>query len=111
MADKERVLKSGQLTLSRLLFLAIVGGLVVAMVYFGGVWLSIGYWLITLAICGVLFLVAVDYGAGADKASLTAEPAQAGARLDAEPRAAAETAVSREARVRRRTTRTAKRRR
>jgi hypothetical protein len=111
MAEKDRIIKSGQFTFSRLLFLAAAGGLVVAMVYLGGVWLSIGYWVITLAICGVLFLVAIDYGTSMDKVSLTTEPAQVGASLDGETPAETTATISREARARRRTTRPAKRRR
>jgi hypothetical protein len=111
MAEKDRLIKSGQFTFSRLLFLAAVGGLVVAMVYLGGFWLSIGYWVITLAICAVLFLVAIDYGISLEKVSLTPEPAQVGARLDAETPAETAATISRETRARRRTTRPAKRRR
>ncbi len=111
MAEKDRVLKSGQFTFSRLLFLAAVGGLVVAMVALGDIWLNIGYWVITLAICGVLFLVAIDYGTHIETVPLTSEPAQVRANLDAQTPAAGEATLTREARARRRTTRPAKRRR
>lgn len=55
MAERDKVIKSGQLTLPRILFLAVVGGVIVFTVYAGGVYLSIGYWLLTVAICGLLF--------------------------------------------------------
>lgn len=79
MAERDKVIKSGQLTLPRILFLAVVGGIIVFTVYAGGIFLSLGYWFITLAICGLLFLIAIDYGVKMDKVSLTVEPAQAAA--------------------------------
>jgi hypothetical protein len=77
MAERDKVIKSGQLTLPRILFLAVVGGVIVFTVYAGGVYLSIGYWLLTVAICGLLFLISIDYGVKMDKVDLTAHPAQA----------------------------------
>jgi hypothetical protein len=71
MAERDKVIKSGQLTLPRLLFLVVVGGLIVFTVYKGGVFLSIGYWLLTLSICGLLILIAIDYGVSMDKIALT----------------------------------------
>jgi len=62
MAEKDRVIKSGQLTLPRLFFLALVGGIVVMTVYAGGIFLTIGYWLLTISICVLLYLIAIDYG-------------------------------------------------
>lgn len=59
---EDRLLKRGQLTLPRLLSLAAIAGVVVAAVSLGGVWLTIGYWVITLGFCLLLFLVATDYG-------------------------------------------------
>ncbi len=79
MAERDKVIKSGQLTLPRILFLVVVGGIIVFTVYAGGVYLSIGYWFLTIAICGLLFLIAIDYGVKMDKVNLTAEPAQAAA--------------------------------
>ena len=83
MAERDKVIKSGQLTLSRLLFLAAVGGIIVFTVYSGGVFLSIGYWLLTLAICVLLYLIAIDYGVKMDKVDLTSQPLQAAAGPDA----------------------------
>ena len=59
---EDKLLKRGQLTLPRLLSLAAIAGVVVAAVSLGGVWLTIGYWVITLGFCLFLFLIAIDYG-------------------------------------------------
>ncbi len=64
----DRLLKRGQLTMPRLLSLAAIAGFIVASVWLGGVWLTIGYWAITLAFCLLLFLIAIDYGVEMDKA-------------------------------------------
>src|SRR5580765_8779751 len=77
MAERDKVIKSGQLTLPRILFLAVIGGIIVFTVYAGGVYLTIGYWGLTIAICGLLFLIAIDYGVKIEKVSLLAEPAEA----------------------------------
>ena|SRR5262249_21711132 len=112
MAERDKVIKTGQLTLPRILFLAVVGGVIVATVALGGIWLSIGYWLLTLSICGLLFLIAMDYGVQMDRVDLSAQPAQIAATSG--PAAATEgarpPAVS-EVRAKRRSSRPAKRRR
>ena len=82
MAERDKVIKSGQLTLPRLLFLVVVGGVIVFTVYAGGVFLSIGYWLLTLAICGLLYLIAIDYGIKMDKIDVAGQPVQAAATPD-----------------------------
>ena len=113
MAERDKVIKSGQLTLPRILFLAVVGGIIVFTVYAGGVYLSIGYWFLTIAICGLLFLIAIDYGVKMDKVSLTAEPAQAAA-ASSESTSATTPSLKPtlgEARPKKRTSRPAKRRR
>jgi hypothetical protein len=113
MAERDKVIKSGQLTLPRILFLVVVGGIIVFTVYAGGVYLSIGYWFLTLAICGLLFLIAIDYGVKMDKVNLTVEPAQAAAASPQSLNTATlslKTATS-EARPKKRTSRPAKRRR
>ena len=79
MAERDKVIKSGQFTIPRLAFLLLIGVILWAIVFFGGVFLSIGYWGLTIAICGLLFLIAIDYGVRMDKVSLTVEPAQAAA--------------------------------
>ncbi|MEK6322606.1 MAG: hypothetical protein AABN33_13100 [Acidobacteriota bacterium] len=79
MAERDKVIKSGQITLPRILFLALVGGIIVFTVYAGGVYLSIGYWFLTLAISGLLFLIAIDYGVKMDRVDLSVQPVQAAA--------------------------------
>ena len=76
MAERDKIIKSGQLTVPRILFLVVVGGLIVFTVYAGGVFLSIGYWGLTLAICVLLFLIAIDYGVSMEKVSLATQPAE-----------------------------------
>lgn len=112
MAERDKVIKSGQLTLPRILFLAVVGGIIVFTVYAGGIFLSLGYWFITLAICGLLFLIAIDYGVKMEKVNLTVEPAQAAAAA-IEPAGAVPTLKTTlgEPRPKKRASRTAKRRR
>jgi hypothetical protein len=83
MAERDKVIKSGQLTVPRILFLAAVGGIIVFTVYAGGIYLSIGYWVITLAICVLLFMIAIDYGVKMDKVDLSAQPIQATAAAEA----------------------------
>ena len=112
MAERDKVIKSGQLTLPRILFLALIGGIIVFTVYAGGIFLSLGYWFLTLAICGLLFLIAIDYGVNIEKVSLTAEPAQAAAAI--EPSSAASPTLKTtigDPRTKKRTSRPAKRRR
>ncbi|HJQ26303.1 MAG TPA: hypothetical protein VKA60_20485 [Blastocatellia bacterium] len=111
MAEKDKVIKSGQLTLPRILFLAVVGVLVAGMVAIGGKFLIIGYWVLTLAICGLLYLISIDYGIHMEKVDLTAQPVPSSAGeatpVSDTPRAAAPA----EPRAKRRTSRPAKRRR
>lgn len=113
MAERDKVIKSGQFTLPRLFSLAAIGGLIVAMVAAGGIALTIGYWVITLAICILLYLIAIDYGIKMDKVDTTGQPVQLAAAGVNAPAAAIETArpVTSEARVKRKGNRPAKRRR
>ena len=113
MAERDKVIKSGQLTLPRILFLAVVGGIIVFTVYAGGIFLTLGYWLITLAICVLLFLIAIDYGVKMEKINLTTSgPVQAAASA-MEPSAAAPALKPTlgEVKPKKRTNRPAKRRR
>ena len=111
MAEKDKVIKSGQLTLSRLFFLAVIGVLVAGMVALGGKFLIIGYWLLTLAICGLLYLISIDYGIHMDKVDLNSHPAPTAA-LEGSPAAdAPRAAAATEPRAKRRTSRPVKRRR
>src|SRR5215216_8122672 len=111
MAERDKVIKSGQLTLLRLLFLALIGGIIAATVALGGVWLTIGYWLLTIAICVLLYMVATDYGVKMDRVDLAGQPSQPATVEAAAPVATSVTATPAEARVKRRSTRPAKRRR
>ena len=111
MAERDKVIKSGQLTLPRLLFLVVVGGVIVFTVYAGGVYLSIGYWLLTLAICGLLFLIAIDWGIKMDKVDLVGQPVQAAASPDVNTVTPQIAKAAGEARPKKRSARPAKRRR
>jgi hypothetical protein len=64
---EDKLIKSGQITWKRIFFLVISGVLIVGFVYLGGRALSIGYNLLTLAICTLLYLIAIDYGINLDK--------------------------------------------
>ena len=110
MAEKDKVIKSGQITLPRILFLVLIGGLIFAMVAVGGKALIVGYWVLTLAICVLLYLIATDYGIKMDTVNLTAQPAQTAA---IEPAPATEVArpTTPDSRVKRRPSRPARRRR
>jgi len=111
MAEKDKVIKSGQLTLSRIFFLAVIGVLVAGMVALGGKFLIIGYWVLTLAICGLLYLISIDYGIHMDEVDLTSHPAPTAA-LEASPAPdAPRAAATGEPRAKRRTSRPVKRRR
>ena len=105
---QDKLIKSGQLTFTRILFLALCGGLIFAFVALGGKFLSIGYLLVTLAICLLLFLIAIDYGVTMEKVE-TSEAMQAPAMEQelSQPL----TSSSTEPRVKRRVNKTVKRRR
>jgi len=110
MAERDKVIKSGQLTIPRILFLALIGGLIVAMVALGGKALIIGYWIMTLAICLLLYLIATDYGVKMDAVSLTTQASQPAA-IEAAPATESPRTGATEPRVKRRPSRPAKRRR
>jgi hypothetical protein len=109
MAERDRVIKSGQLTLPRLLSLAVIGGIIVATVALGGVWLTIGYWFLTIFLCGLLYVVSTDYGIKMEEVDTTGAAAQAA--IEPAPMADAVRTTPGEARVKRRTARPVKRRR
>jgi hypothetical protein len=111
MAEKDKVIKSGQFTLPRLLFLVVIGIVVAGMVALGGKFLSIGYMALTLAICGLLYLIAIDYGIHMEKVDLTGHPAQSDAIAATPAGETARAAAPTEPRVKRRTSRPVKRRR
>jgi hypothetical protein len=68
---EDKLIKSGQFTITRLLFLIGCGALIFAFVALGGKFLSIGYLLLTGFICVLLYLVAVDYGVSMDTVDTT----------------------------------------
>src|SRR5215813_13262825 len=112
MAERDKVIKSGQLTVPRILFLVVVGGLIVFTVYAGGIFLSIGYWGLTLAICVLLFLIAIDYVVSIERVSLATQPAEitAAAESGSTTTSSIKSTVS-EPRPKKRASRPAKRRR
>ena len=111
MADKDKVIKSGQLTLPRILFLVVIGIIVAGMVALGGKFLSIGYMVLTLAICGLLYLIAIDYGVHMEKVDPASHPVQTAAIESAPAGEAGRVAAPTEGRVKRRPSRPVKRRR
>jgi hypothetical protein len=108
---EEKVIKSGVLTIPRLLFLAVVGLIIALTVWRGGVWLSIGYWLMTLALSGLLFLIVIDYGTNKDKMKLATGSDQVGPSDSPATASEVERASAAAPRVRRRASRPTKRRR
>ena len=64
---EDKLIKSGQITWKRVLFLAVCGVIIVGFVWLGGQALRYGYLLLTAAICILLYLIAIDYGIHLDK--------------------------------------------
>jgi hypothetical protein len=65
MASEEKIIKAGQLTLPRILFLVACGIILTIIVHYGQ--LKIGYLLVTLSLCILLIMVAMDVGIELDK--------------------------------------------
>lgn len=105
---KEQIIKTGQITLPRIIFLVLTGGLAFLSVTGGDIGLNIGYWGLTLLLAGLLFLVAIDYGVNIDKGEVKSAPAEA---QPAEVQAVAQGEISDATRPKRRANRSAKRRR
>jgi hypothetical protein len=103
---EDKMLKSGQFTITRLLFLVVAGGVIVGVVALGGKFLSIGYLLLSAVICVLLYLVAIDYGVKMDTIDTSA-------RSQALPleSAAATRAVAEDLKIRKRSAKSVKRRR
>lgn len=104
---QDKLIKSGQLTFTRILFLALCGGLIFMFVAMGGQFLKFGYLLVTLAICLLLFLIAIDYGVSMEKVDASAQAPALESGLPSSP-VSASTA---ESKVKRRVQKTVKRRR
>jgi hypothetical protein len=106
---QDSIIKSGQFTLRRLMFMALAGGIIVATVALGGFWLYVGYWLLTAAICIPLYMIATDYGVDIEKVN---QPPQSAQPTVVDPPVTEGAKVSPgEVRVKRRASRPAKRRR
>src|ERR1051325_2145743 len=103
---EDKVIKSGQFTIARILFLAACGAVIFGIVALGGKYLSIGYLLLTLVICGLLYLIAIDYGVKMDKVDTSGHASSA--TLEPTPMAGP---AAEENRPRRRSAKAAKRRR
>ncbi len=103
---EDKLIKSGQFTFTRLLFLAGSGALIFGFVYLGGNFLKIGYLLLTALICLLLYLVAVDYGVNMDTIDTSAKSPS----LPLESALATAT-VSEEIKVKKRSVKSVKRRR
>ncbi|HUK89971.1 MAG TPA: hypothetical protein VLZ81_06190 [Blastocatellia bacterium] len=73
---EDKVIKTGQFTFGRLLFLAACGVVLFIVVAKG--LLIYGYLLLTLILCGLLFVIAIDYGVDLDTVEFTSQTAPAG---------------------------------
>ena len=106
---EEKVIKSGVITLPRLLFLAVIGLVIFLTVWSG--FLAIGYWIMTLGLCGLLALIVMDYGIKKEVLNLEAGTDQAVVSDTQANAADAASASATAPRVRRRSSRPTKRRR
>ena len=106
---EEKVIKSGVLTIPRLLFLAVVG-LIIFLTVWSGL-LAIGYWIMTLALVGLLALIVIDYGVKKEAMKVGAGSDQTGTVATQADSPAVAEASANAPRVRRRSSRPAKRRR
>jgi hypothetical protein len=105
---KEQIIKTGQITLPRIFFIALTGGLAFLAVTGGDIGLNIGYWGLTLLLSGLLFLVAIDYGIDMEKVEAKSASAQTQTAVE---QIVAQPEISEAPRPKRRTSRPAKRRR
>lgn len=87
MANEEKIIKAGQLTLPRILFLAACGVILWLIVYYGQ--LKIGYLLVTASLCILLLMVALDVGVKLDEY----DPAKVAQRPEQQPVAPAPAAA------------------
>lgn len=103
---EDKLIKSGQFTFARLLFLAVCGAAIVGVVALGGKFLQVGYLLLSAIICVLLYLVAIDYGVKMDHI----DPSAKSQALPLESAVVART-IGEEAKTRKRSGKTVKRRR
>jgi|SRR5215469_18111540 len=107
---EDKIIKSGQFTAKRLLFLIVAGLLLVAVVWSGH--LNIGYLLLTAVLCVLLVLIAMDYGVNMEKVEFGSAVPQPNPNIisAADPERQATVSQS-QVRARKRTGKPAKRRR
>ena len=108
---EEKVIKSGQITLPRIIFLVACCAVIYFIVHFGA--LNVGYLLLTAILIGLLSLIAIDYKVQIDKVTPGALQAQA-ANTSSDAAGSTSTPVlsaSRDLRPKKRVARSAKRRR
>jgi len=107
---EDKLIKSGQFTLKRLLFLGVSGGALVIVVATGH--LNLGYMLLTAVLCVLLFLIALDYGVNMEKVEFGSAAPQPNPNLAAAADPDRQVvSVARDTKVRKRTGKPAKRRR
>ncbi|HKV41447.1 MAG TPA: hypothetical protein VJX67_19730 [Blastocatellia bacterium] len=105
---EDKVIKTGQITLPRILFLCACGGVLVVTVAYG--YLIYGYLLLTLVLCVLLGVIAFDYGVNMDKVEFDASPVE-GAAFASAASAEASPASTQNARLKKRSNRPVKKRR
>ena len=71
---EDKLIKSGQFTAKRLLFLIASGLLLVGVVWSGH--LNLGYLLLTAVLCVLLLLISMDYGVNMEKVEFGTAAAQ-----------------------------------
>jgi|SRR5215471_13243071 len=90
---EDKLIKSGQFTLKRFLFLVVAGLILVGVVWSGQ--LNFGYLLLTAVLCVLLLLVGMDYGVNMEKVEFGLAAAVANPNLMPPVEAERQTAVSR----------------
>lgn len=106
---EDKIIKSGQFTLKRLLFLLVSGLVLVGVVWSGH--LNIGYLLLTAVLCVLLVLIAMDYGVNMEKVQFGSAMPQPNPNIAPAVDTEKQAALSRDPRTRKRTGKPAKRRR
>jgi len=107
---EDKLIKSGQFTAKRLLFLIVAGLVLVAVVWSGH--LNIGYLLLTAVLCVLLILIAMDYGVNMEKVEFGSAVPQTNPNIISAADPERQPAVSQsQVRARKRTGKPAKRRR
>jgi hypothetical protein len=105
---EDKIIKTGQLTWTRVLFLIACGVVLFIIVATGKA--ALGYILVTAVLCLLLFLVMIDYRVDMGTVDSTPSPAQQPTPID-QPVSTSSAVGGKEVRPRRRTSRPARRRR